>query len=290
MMDLVDQTKASLDDPNSPLWLPGLTTTLVEWGWQRLYRRTGIRASEYGTARVLAGNAEAPRHVVTHLSICPGAEGVASTTLTEGLTREFARRYQDKGLKFYAPDEIAHTTVLGCILEAIEILAQAPTLQNTIAGLVRALHVLEPEDDDCDVSFSDPEVPFSIFVSVPQRRIPPDALRVAESMVHEAMHLQLTLIEQVVPLVMPTSNTYYSPWKGENRTPRGILHALYVFRVIDRFLGLLLGIPDFLNDCTDYMLGRRREIAEQIREVQSFQGDGCLTAHGARFVGRLLSA
>ena len=36
-----------------------------------------------------------------------------------------------------------------------------------------------------------------------------------------------------MPLVTPTERTYFSPWRNEYRTAQGVLHALYVFRVID---------------------------------------------------------
>ena len=185
--------------PHAPLWLPDVTAALVEMGQQTLHLHTGITMSHYGTARVLAGDARAPRHVVACLSFGPGADGVASAMLAECLMGDVARRYHEIGLTFYTPDAITNTPILNCVQEAIDILTSLPTLHGTVAKLVRVCHLIKPEDDDYDVSYSDPQVPFSIFVSVPQRRRANDALRVAESIVHEAMHLQLTLIEQADP-------------------------------------------------------------------------------------------
>src|SRR5262249_18705097 len=145
----------------------------------------------------------APRHVVECLSFCAGAD-VTPHLLVECLADDVAHHYQEVGLKLYTPDESVHTAILHCLQEAIAILASLPTLHHTVATLVRVCHLVKPEHDDYDVSYSDPQVPFSIFVSVPPRRAANDALRVAESLVHEAMHLQLTLIEQAVPLVHPS--------------------------------------------------------------------------------------
>ena len=138
---------------------------------------------------------------------------------------------------------MTNSTVLHCLQDAIDVLARVPTLQGTVSTLIRTCHVLKPENDSYDVSHSDPRTPFSAFVSVPRKRGPTDALRVAESLVHEAMHLQLTLIERLLPLVKESDLTYFSPWKGTQRSPRGVLHALYVFRAIHNFFGRLLTLP-----------------------------------------------
>jgi HEXXH motif-containing protein len=260
MGNLPYTVKAALTDPHTPLWLPDVTDALVAMGQQTLHLQTGITMSHYGTARVLAGDARAPRHVVACLSFGPGADGVASDMLAECLMGDVARRYQEVGLAFYPPDITASAPILNCVQEAIDILTSLPTLHATVAKLVRVCHLIKPEDD-YDVSYSDPQVPFSIFVSVPQRRRPHDALRVAESIVHEAMHLQLTLLEQATPLVHPSDAKYFSPWKGAYRSPQGVLHALYVFRVIAQYLERLLELPGWSLSSIDHMRHRRREIA-----------------------------
>jgi len=184
---------------------------------------------------------------------------------------------------------MATTPILTCLQEAIEILTSLPTLHRTVAKLVRVCHLIKPEDDNYDVSYSDPQVPFSIFVSVPQSRRTNDALRVAESIVHEAMHLQLTLIEQATPLVHSSSDErYFSPWKGAYRSPQGVLHALYVFRVIAQYLERLLELPGWPLSSIDHMRHRHREIALQVHEIATFKGNPALTALGSRFVQRLL--
>jgi hypothetical protein len=290
MGNLPDAIKAALTDSQTPLWLPDVTDALVEMGRKTLHLHTGITMPNYGTARVVAGDARAPRHALACLSIRLGAHGVAPNMLAEYLVGDVACRYQEVGLAFYTPDAIASIPVLNCLQEAIDILAILPTLHHTVAKLVRVCHLIQPEDDDYDVSYSDPQVPFSIFVSVPQRHGPNDALRVAESIVHEAMHLQLTLIEQATPLVYPSDAQYFSPWKGAYRSPQGVVHALYVFRVIDQCLERWLAVPGWSLSNVDHMSHRRRDIASQVREIETFKDSPALTALGARFVQRFLGA
>lgn len=290
MGHLTDAIEAALTAPHVPLWFPDITDALVKRGWHMLHLRTGITMPHYGTARVLAGDARAPRHVVGCLSFCPDADAddVTPHLLAECLVNDAAHRYQEIGLTFYTPDEIAHTTALHGLQETIAILASVRTLHHTVARLVRVCHLVKPEHDNYDVSYSDPQVPFSIFVSIPQKRAANDALRVAESLVHEAMHLQLTLIEQAVPLVHPYAERYFSPWKGTYRSVQGVLHALYVFRVIDQCLERLLALPGCPLSSADHMRHRRREIVSQVHEIETFKDSPALTAVGTRFVRRLI--
>ena len=218
----------------------------------------------------------------------PRGEDTASVMLIETLPENDLRKYQEMGLAFYSRAELTTSSIFGCLQDAIHILAYVPTLQETAGSLVRVCHILKPEDDDYDVSHSDPYVPFSIFVSVPQKRKENCELRIAESIVHEAMHLQLTLLEQALPLICPTDDTYFSPWKGELRSPQGILHALYVFRVIDQFLEQLLTLSIWSSESVDHMCNRRTEIARQVRHIGPFANCPALTELGTYLVRRLL--
>ena len=270
-------------------WLPELTDLLDEWGWQTLCCSTGILPTGYGTGRVLARRPEAPRHVGAYLPVLAGGDTPSREIMIEFLTEEWIGKYRDIGLTFYTPNELVSSTVLECLEDAMDVLARVPTLQKTVAALVRACHILKPEDEAYDVSHSDPLVPFSVWVSVPRKRRLADSLRVAESLVHEAMHLQLTLIERLQPLVRASSQTYLSPWKDTHRSPQGILHALYVFRVLDSFFERLLALPGWRVASVAHMRARRREIALQINTVETFKGCSALTTVGTSFIDRLIS-
>lgn len=281
--------EASLKDPYPEPWLPELTASLAEWGWKALRRSIGIMAADYGTGRVLAGRDEAKRYGGPCLPILVGTDESTCKITIEFLTGECISQYQDIGLTFCTLDELANSTVPQCLQDAIDVLAQVPTLQKTVATLIQTCHILKPEDDAYDVSYSDPRVPFSVFVSVPQKCGSTDTLRVAESLVHEAMHLQLTLIERLQPLVHPSNHTYFSPWRGSRRPPQGILHALYVFRVIDSLFERLLAIPGRPVASVKYLRNRRYEIAQQIRDIKTFEDHPALTELGTYFVKLLVS-
>ena len=289
MADLFQHLRAILRNQSTPLWFPGLADPLTAQRWRTLRQQTAITKNDYGTSRVRAGKAEAPRRIVDSLLASPDIGDAASAMLVELLPANDHRNYEEIGLTFYSGAELTTSTIFDCLQDAIHILAQVPTLQKTVGSFVRVCHILKPEDNDYDVSHSDPYVPFSIFVSVPQQRKANCELRIAESIVHEAMHLQLTLLEQALPLIRPSDDTYFSPWKGEPRSPQGVLQALYVFRVIDQFLEQLLTLSIWSSESVDYMRNRRTEIARQIRYIEPFADCPALTELGTCLVRRLLS-
>jgi HEXXH motif-containing protein len=206
----------------------------------------------------------------------------------EVLPEDLARPCAGPDIRFFAAEEVLGGGLLGCVKEALGVLGAVPSILPTVCSLVRALHLIDPKDDEVDVSFSEPGLPFSAFVSVPGSSAFAGTLRVAEALLHEAMHLQLTLVEAVVPLVRPTEKTYFSPWRNEYRTARGVLHALYVFGVIDAFLAAAPSEDQALAPSWDHAAERRISIARQVRQIQHFSGCVDLTADGAAFVDRLL--
>ena len=287
MAELADRIKASLENPKGEPWLPELTADLAARAWYSLHRDIGLTPNSYGTERVLSRSISAPREIITSLNTCPSTCATAQAISIEALTPEAAIEYQKQGVTFYMPEEILHTTILSCIEEALAVVNRVPSLMRTVATLVRSLHVIRPQDADHDVSFSEPHIPFSIFVSVSEERIANDAPRVAEAIVHEAMHLQLTLVERASPLVLPGSRQYYSPWRREYRDAEGILHALYVFKVIKRFFEELILGEDPSAGVSVHVRSRCDEIARQVEAVRSLRLDSDLSRLGACFTQRL---
>jgi len=84
-----------------------------------------------------------------------------------------------------------------------------------------------------DVSHSEPRWPHLIFVSLPPPTHVGD-LRLAEAIVHEAMHLNLSLAEGRTSLIEDDTQLY-SPWRSTARPAGGVLHGVYVFAVLLRF-------------------------------------------------------
>jgi len=219
----------------------------------------------------------------------PSADGAGRDVIpVELLPEDLARRCAGPDVRFFEAEEIHRGGVFGCVEEALEILGGVPTMLSTVGSLVRALHLIDPANDEVDISFSEPGLPFSAFISVPGPSAGAGALRVAEALLHEAMHLQLTLVEAIVPLVKHTEGTYFSPWRNEYRTAQGVLHALYVFRVIDTFLGSAPFKGPALAPSRCHTAERRATIASQVQKIRDFRTCADLTADGTAFVDRLL--
>ena len=280
--------QAALRDESQPLWLPELTPALVNTAWHRVGRDLHLTRSSYGTVRVLRRNPEETRWLVASVSVRSPYPAGNDDIPIELLPEDLCSDWPPLGSRFFGVEEIVDARVYGLVEEALEILAGAPALLPTVSLLIRSLHLIDTADDQIDMSFSDPGFPFSVFVSVPGRRAENSALRVAEAILHEAMHLQLSLIEGFLPLVSQTETTYFSPWINQYRSPQSVLHALYVFRVIDSFFGTeLFGDPSRAILWRDGFK-RREEIVRQIRALDDFRACPSLTQEGAALVSRLL--
>lgn len=287
--DLAARIKEALRDTSAPLWLPGITVYLADATWLKLDRDLQLTRASYGTARVLQRDPEGSRRVVGYLDI-PSCDGASCEAIPIELLREdLAHKYAGSDIRFFGAEDVFEDGVIARVEEALKILGSVPTLLPTICSLIRALHLIDPADDEVDVSFSEPGLPFSVFVSVPGPGGIASALRVAEALLHEAMHLQLTLVVGFVPLVKPGERTYFSPWRKQYRTPQGVLHALYVFRVIDAFLGAVSFDSLARVKSRDYARERRETIARQALEIHDFRECVDLTPDGVAFVERLLN-
>ncbi|SRR6266705_4903566 len=279
-IDLIARIESALGDLSASPWLPDLTGDLVKVGWRVLYQEAGLSPSNYGTSRVIARSVHARRNLVGHFS---------TSLAVEVLDESLASYYEDAGIEFYTAKEINSANLLSCVEDAMNLIKRVPTLHATVDALVRSVHLIKPKDDDYDVSFSEPHIPFSIFVSVPWQQSSPTALRIAEAVVHETMHLQLTLIESILPLVRSTIGRYFSPWRREYRNTNGVLHSLYVFCVIEQFLKVLQSLHLHEFDMIGYIAGRRSEIHSQACEIRSFQDCKELTEIGSMLTGRMMA-
>jgi hypothetical protein len=287
-IDMTQRIFASLTDTNSCLWFPQLTEDLVETRLRKLEKVIGITASNYGTERVILKDANASRDIIISLPIYNDSETPKVNIQIEELSRNTIEQYESSGVNFYKKEEIISSEVLNCLSDAFQIIRKVPSLFTTVVTLAKSLHIIKPESDEYDVSFSEPHIPFSIFVSAPQTNSEINALRVAEAIIHEAMHLQLTFIERHISLVISGEEMFFSPWKMEYRSPNGILHALFVFCVIDRFLMLLLN-QEFSFEQVSHINNRQIAIANEINQIQTFGNYSGLTSIGRTFVKCLIA-
>ena len=279
--------RSTLPDQSVFPWFPGLAEPLAQVAWHQMERDIGLTPATYGTTRLLLRNPRGERSVVVR---CGTASNAGSSLGAGGIPVEIlppdvAQQVAGRDVRFLDA-HVVEEPVAHQLEEAISFLNLVPTIWPTVSTLVRSLHIIDPVEDEVDVSFSDPAVPFSIFVSVPRMWSEVAALRVAEAILHEAMHLQLTLVERVVPLVVPQRVMYYSPWRDEQRDSEGILQALYVFVVIRSFLRLIpVRRPSSVDD---HVADRLAQINCQIEQAQDFRQCGELTHDGIALVARLL--
>jgi HEXXH motif-containing protein len=283
MADLAARITAVLGERGCEPWFPGLTGCLTSREWKRLRKEIGLWPETYTTARMLRSSASTPR-VIRSFEYSPSL--TTPSIRIEMAPRQWSDSYRSAGVSFYSTHEIENTSVLECIGDALKIISQVPSLIDSVQRLVRSLHLIKPWDADHDVSFSEPHIPFSISVSVFEERVTNDALRVAEAIVHEAMHLQLTLIERTVAIVESNQCQHFSPWKREMRDSHGLLHAIYVFTVIHTFLSRLRSHQGLGSAFINARLG---EIVSQMRDVKSFEECQALTPIGRRFVRNFLT-
>lgn len=158
----------------------------------------------------------------------------------------------------------ASASQLDLFRSAGDIIGLVPSLVAVVAFRVRTIHLLEAEPG-YDVSHSEPRWSTRIFVSVPHEPTPAGGLRLAESVVHEAMHLQLTAFESECPVVASVNGRMKSPWRAEPRPFGGVVHGLYVFACLQEFFRHLV-VCDLGAEAT-HILRRIEEIRSEISTI-----------------------
>jgi HEXXH motif-containing protein len=167
---------------------------------------------------------------------------------------------------------------------------RAPTLEAIVATVVRDVHLVTA-DPSYDTSHSEPRWRSTIFVSIPERADGVGASRLAEGVIHEAMHLHLTNTEARIPLVRNFRGQMASPWRAEPRSYQGVAHALFVFTCLTAFFREILKIDAVEDDVRRHMRTRISEISGEVARLDVPELVGGLTERGTILVHRwLLSA
>lgn len=268
-----------------PFWFDNLAPVLAEYRWSRFQAECGLDKSNYGTARVLDGNPHVERSVIGHLQR-PTTEP-QHRIIVECLRSDLTERYRDLGLEFYSPVQILDLNLFRILDRAIRIIANVPGTALAVSAVLSVVHILKSGSPEYDISYSEPTLPFSIFVGIdPRLRVNPH-LRLAESILHECMHLQLTLIEEHTSLIATDNEHHLSPWRQTLRPTRGVLHALYVFRVIQEFFSSLLASASLSEDEHDHIQQRLKDIEIEVGHTGDLSSSRDLTAAGQALVERL---
>jgi len=257
---------------SKPSWFPGLSKLLIQaWG-----EASRADSSYYRTSHFVGGPDCNPRWVQTLEA------GEGKLTCLEVLAPAVEAPYQAQGLRFLSAHEVAESSE-AIFHSALNTDAIPASLLASVTDLARATHLLRSAGEGMDTSHSDPALPFSVFVSVPAVHERFASLRLAEGFIHEAMHLQLSLIERVLPMIHDSELTCFSPWRGGHRPVGGVLHGLYVFAVIYEWLSLR-------GPACAYAQRRLPEIGEQVAQLAAFADADGLTPAGARFARSLFDS
>jgi HEXXH motif-containing protein len=258
-------------------WAPGLASDLARAFW--CDRPRGLTPVSYGTVRWRCGSCLAPREIVAKLDK-PGR----CSWKVERLTGAEAARLEAIGLVArQGPPSASEVALFRCARELAE---HGSGIGDALDALVHVVHLLEPQRPGYDASHSNPELPCSVFVSAPlgERYA---AIRLAESLVHEAMHLQLTMLERHERLVRDAGAKAWSPWQQTKRPALGLLHGLFVFRTIDVWLDQVQ-YSAREGEARRYAEQRRNEIAREIGAVTNLPASASLTRFGVLLARRLI--
>ena len=267
------------NNADSSPWFPCLGQKLAKEKWKTLEKQTGLNKDNYSTEACLINKKIADLYPLAHV--------LQNQIPVFPVPFELALNNEKNNIGSYNANELQALPIQECLDDAFEWLKIESSIIDTIKALVRNIHLLKLVDDEYDVSYSLPNIPFSIFVSIPSQRIDNDSLRVAEAILHETMHLQLTLIEEEMPLVNQSNQKYFSPWKNEYRNARGIIHTLYVFKTIREFIKKIL-MTDINQSNQKFLKKRKEEIESQLISLCDFDKSEALTKQGSLLTMALL--
>lgn len=275
---LLNQVLSYIQDPR-PIWKLGLAEVIVKEKTSELISSGRIGSDGvYHTAKMLDQNV--------------GFQNYGFLPLDSRLPIELpnynllARIYTENALDVLSSQEMLGLDVAIKVNDAMKLLALAGDCDQCVSKLVKALQILRQPEPEFDVSYSHPNIPFTIFVSLGEDHSGVETLRFSESILHEAMHLLLSLIEGHVPLVGDNSQIFYSPWRETERPLRGVLHGMFVFRAVLDFyskIGPELSDP-IAKDFAEY---RVKQITAELLQLDGFSMCKGLTADGANLAAGL---
>lgn len=193
--------------------------------------------------------------------------------------------WEEMGIVFLDKKNFDEEQYIEIVRRLFDILAKSSSLHSTVSAFAKYFHPLASNSIGYDTSLSDPELPFSIFSTIPTLNEKDSVYRFTESIVHESLHLQLTAIEMNSPLFEydKLKSDFYSPWKGEGRTEQGLLHAIYVFSNIK-------SMWEIVHDVTPciYLENRINMISKQLGDSLHIFESKSLTTKGSELLTKLL--
>lgn len=244
-MNFTPFIEACLSDTNSAIWWPGLIISIVHD-----LDNYDLLLNGYTTSSIIS-NGAIPSVATRQI---PGF----STIKLEFLCEAHAGLFIEQGVRQVDIEIFNSLDLVDRLESALNLIRVVPPLLDIVATLARSIHIIKSEPG-FDISFTDPALPFSIFLSIPSENTYSD-LRLAESIIHESMHLQLSIIEKKICLVENDLSKHFSPWKKMLRPVSGIMHALYVFTAVKQWLDIIAKS----SEGVEYARQRTTEIREEI--------------------------
>ena len=156
-----------------------------------------------------------------------------------------------------------------------------PGVAAEVAALVSAIVPrFAPPSSQRHVSTSSPEAFGAIGMS-----FPPDPVTCALTLVHEAQHLKLGALLDVVTLTLPDDGSlYYAPWRDDPRPIGGLLQGAYAHLGVSGFWRRQRRLPGDQRRA-DVEYARWREAAALA--VETLRSSGRLTRAGLEFVNEM---
>jgi HEXXH motif-containing protein len=154
------------------------------------------------------------------------------------------------------------------------------------AALVRSrMWRVVPVAEWATVSYSSAREPGVAYINV----LSAPAVRLAEDLLHESVHMRVHEIERAGPLVTAAGRDelFYSAWRREWRPLRGLLHAVCTFTAGAMFfarMGALEFPPSRRRWLARRLLEERTSVAMALGIVRGAAARGLLTREGRRLL------
>ena len=266
-------------------WHETSVETLAKWTETEVLEPFELNLGSYGSARMYCRDRHLPREWAFRPPLVQGLSfGL------EKLPTALAHLATNNGVFLKETCDLNEEYVRSVLWSSCKLIKElAPALFLSVRILLRSLHVLESPGKGYDVSFSLPCLPNSIFISIPQPSERDTISRLTEAIVHEVLHLQLSSIERICPLVRNDAEPefVYSPWRDERRPLGGVIHGLFVFRGVEMLW--IRATNNHLGNVFNFAKDRVEEIRRQ-RSLVKPKEYRSLTSFGQKIFLRLVES
>jgi len=269
------------------LWDVDTTKLLVEHEWRALKEQFSWTVDDYSTAGYIL---QSPNITTSKTPITAWSNN-NQIYIEEPDNYALEKFYSENDLTLITENKLHSIHAVEKLNDALTLLSSTPGVIDCISQLVRVISIIEAPAPEIDVSYSHPKVPFSIFISVCDERNSVTSARVAESILHEAMHLRLSLIQKTVNLFNKgeeDSIQYFAPWRQEKRPAAGVLHGIFVFRAMLDFFQLQL-TNSKNGQVIEHFKQRIEEITSQLVHVKNFHESPALNETGVKLARHLVN-